>query len=172
MRIKENLTEKLHSDTSQKLINFKKNLNDNHNFQNTKLFKKFQKLKHQQYVSRVKINQHRKVNIYDQNDINDDNNNNNDPWLINCTDTLIPDSVTDIIRLGEKFSSYFLSSKKQHVFEIIKDLGSNIDQIPEVDDRDQLRHSIINIFLLKILYQTVTSFRIHSSGMMQFRNTF
>ena len=145
MRIKNNLTEKLDSDTLQNLINFQKNLNDNYNFQNTKLSKKLQKLKHQQYVSRVKINQHRKVNIYDQNDINDDNNNNNDPWLINCTDTLIPDSVTDIIRLGEKFSSSFLSSKKQHIFEIIKDVESNIDKIPEVNNRDLLRHSIINI---------------------------
>ena len=86
----------------------------------------------------------------DKNDSKDDNNNNNDPWLINCTDTLIPDSVTDIIRLGEKFSSFFLSSKKQHVFEIIKDVESNIDKIPEVNDRDQLRHSIINFsFLVK-----------------------
>ena len=65
--------------------------------------------------------------------------------MINCTDTLIPDSVTDIIRLGEKFSSSFLSSKKQHVFEIMKDVEPNIDKIPEVNDRDQLRHSIINI---------------------------
>ena len=38
-----------------------------------------------------------------------------------------------------------MSSKKQHVFEFIKDVESNIHKIPEVNDRDQLRHSIISI---------------------------
>ena len=38
MRIKDNLTEKLHSYTLQNLINIQKNFNYNYNFQNTKLF--------------------------------------------------------------------------------------------------------------------------------------
>ena len=54
-----------------------------------------------------------------------------DPWLMNFSNVDLSETVSDIIRLVDKFSSSSLSSKNEHIFEIIKDLETNIHKIPE-----------------------------------------
>ena len=48
------------------------------------------------------LNQHKMLNLFD---------NNKDPWIINVTYQPIPEQVSDILRLGEGFSSQFMRKK-------------------------------------------------------------
>ena len=70
------------------------------------------------------------------------NNNNSDPWLINYSNTVLPESVSEIIRLGDKFSTSFVSSENKHIFEIVKDLETNIHKIPE-EKQDEIRYKVL-----------------------------
>ena len=72
------------------------------------------------------------------------NNNNPDPWLINYSNTTLSASVSDIIRLGDKFSSSSVSSKNEHIFEIVKDLETSIHKIPE-EKQDEFRHKVLSL---------------------------
>ena len=54
---------------------------------------------------------------------------NDDPWFKNLSDTVIPNAVIDVLRLGEKFISSFLSSKQNIVFQIVKDVESSMSFI-------------------------------------------
>ena len=94
---------------------------------------KFENLKTKQIhsVDNICLNKHK-------------NSNNPDPWLINYSNIILPDSVSDIIRLGDKFSSSFVSSKKEHIFEIVKDLETNIHKIPE-EKQDEFRHKVLSL---------------------------
>ena len=75
---------------------------------------------------------------------NDENQEFKDPWIVNCTDVQIPDNVNDVLRLGNNFSSSFLTQKKDMVFEIIKDIESNMEKINKEKDREELRHKLLN----------------------------
>ena len=57
---------------------------------------------------------------------------------------MIPNSVIDILRLGEKFSSPHLTSKQNTIFQIVKDVESNMNFIEGEENRDILRHRILN----------------------------
>ena len=74
------------------------------------------------------------------------NNNNPNPWLKNYSNVALPQSVSDNIRLGNKFSSSFLSSKNEHIFEIVKDLETDIHEIPE-EKQDEFRHKFLSLSL-------------------------
>ena len=75
----------------------------------------------------------------------DDNKQVNDPWFNNLSDTTIPNSVIDILRLGEKFNSPHLTSKQNIIFQIVKDVESNMNFIEGGENRDVLRHRILNV---------------------------
>lgn len=104
----------------------------------------------------VCLNQYK--NIICSDDINNDNSNNPDPWLVNCTDIIIPETIKDVLRLSDNFCSSFLINKNKIVFETIKDLETNIYKIPE-DQRDEFRKRVINTssnFLKKSHHISVT----------------
>ena len=72
------------------------------------------------------------------------NNEYNDPWIVNCSDVEIPEKVNDVLRLGSEFSSSFFTKKKDMVFEIVKDIESNMVKIRKDKDREELWHKLLN----------------------------
>ena len=52
--------------------------------------------------------------------------------------------MNDVLRLGKDFSSSFLTKKKDMVFEIVKDIESNMIKIKKEKDREELRHKLLN----------------------------
>ena len=67
----------------------------------------------------------------------------NDPCIVNCSDVQIPKKVNDVLRLGSDFSSSLLSKKKDMVFEIVKDIESNMVRIKKEKDREDIRHKLL-----------------------------
>ena len=61
----------------------------------------------------------------------------------------IPDSVTDILRLGKGFSSMALNCRSKQVVEIIKDVEDNIDKLPRSDQQD-FRSKVLHLSKKKI----------------------
>ena len=115
------------------MISYQNDLNSKIHNNKIILDKKFENLKTKQYhyVDKICLNKHK-------------NSNNPDPWLINYSNIILPDSVSNIIRLGDKFSSSFVSSKNEHIFEIVKDLETNIHKIPE-EKQDEFRHKVLSL---------------------------
>ena len=60
------------------------------------------------------------------------------------SDTNIPKNVSDILRLGIQFNSHSITSKKDHILEIIKDVETNLTKFPE-KFHDEIRHKILAI---------------------------
>ena len=52
--------------------------------------------------------------------------------------------MNGVLRLGKDFSSSFLIKKKDMVFEIVKDIESNMIKIKKEKDREELRHKLLN----------------------------
>ena len=126
----------------QNIIEFQLNLQKiNNNKKEWILNKKLANLKNTQQIHNIiQLNKH-KVNL---NNECHDNKEFKDPWIVNCTDAHIPDNVNDVLRLGNNFSSSFLTKKKDIVFEIIKDTESNMEKIKIEKDREELRHKLLN----------------------------
>ena len=84
-----------HSDNT---ISYQNDLNSKIHNNKIILDKKFENLKTKQIhsIDKICLNKHK-------------NSNNPDLWLINYSNTILPESVSDIIRLGDKFSSSFVS---------------------------------------------------------------
>ena len=110
------------------MISYQNDLNSKIHNNKIILDRKFPNLKTS--VDKICLNKHKK--------------NNPDPWLINYFNTILLESVSDIIRLGDKFSSSFVSSKNEHIFEIVKDLETNIHKIPE-EKQDEFRHKVLSL---------------------------
>ena len=84
-----------------------------------------------------------------------------DPWLLNLTNIEIPDSETDILRMGKGLSSMALNCRPKQVVEIIKDVEANIDKIPRSDQQD---------FRSKVLHLSksfIDKFSMHKSSINQ-----
>ena len=115
------------------MISYQNDLNSKIHNNKIILDKKFENLKTKQIhsVDKICLNKHK-------------NKNNPDPWLINYSNTILPESVSDIIRLGDKFSSSSVSSKNEHIFQIVKDLETNIHKIPE-EKQDEFRHKVLSL---------------------------
>ena len=67
-----------------------------------------------------------------------------DPWIVNLTDVQVPDSVQDILRLGEGFSNNIINDKSKQMIEIAKDIEANINKIPRSDQQD-FRNNVLNL---------------------------
>ena len=67
-----------------------------------------------------------------------------DPWIVNLTLQPISGNVSDILRMGEGFSSQFIRKKSDQVIDLVKDLESNITKIP-IDNRQSFRNTFIEI---------------------------
>ena len=65
-----------------------------------------------------------------------------DPWLINLSDTCIHTNILDILRLGPDLNSQFTTNKNNHIFEIVKDLETNLIKFSE-KSHDKLRQDFI-----------------------------
>ena len=101
-----------------------------------KLSKKFHNLQQKQNPEPLlTLNQHKRLNLF---------NNNKDPWIVNLTLQPIPENVSDILRMGEGFSSQFIRKKSDQDIELVKDLESNITKIP-IDNRQSFRNTFIEI---------------------------
>ena len=74
------------------------------------------------------VNKYTTLNKHKENLNNEFNENKEfkDPWIVNCTDVQIPHKVNDVLRLRNNLSSSFITKKKDMVFEIIKDIQSNM----------------------------------------------
>ena len=68
----------------------------------------------------------------------------NNPWIVNFSDVQIPEKVNDVLRLEKEFSSSFLTKKKDMVFQIVKNIESNMVKIKKEKDRKELRHKLTN----------------------------
>ena len=130
---KDNLKALLPKEKFDKIVLYQPNLNKKYNLENNELKEKFEKLQTKKELTPI-LNQHKMNNKTED----------EDPWLLNCTDIDIPDTVKDILRLGEKFSSSFLTKKSQQVYEIVKNLEANIEKIPE-KAQDEFRHKILSL---------------------------
>ena len=115
------------------MLSYQNDLNSKIYNNKTILDKKFENLKSKQIhsVEKICLNKHK-------------NNHNPDLWLINYSNTILPESVSGIIRLGDKFTSSFVSSKNEHIFEIVKDLETNIHKIPE-EKQYEFRHKVLSL---------------------------
>lgn len=70
---------------------------------------------------------------------------NHDPWIKNLSNVTIPNVVNDVLRLGEKFSSNFLSSKNSQIFEIVKDVEINKENKINNNEQDAVRQKLTSI---------------------------
>ena len=64
--------------------------------------------------------------------------------MINLTNIRIPDSVEDILSLGEGFSNSMINSKSKQMLEIIKDVEASIYKLPHSDQQD-FRNKILHL---------------------------
>ena len=126
----------------QNIIEFKLNLQKISNNKRKKtLNTKLSNLKHSKQIDNtIQLNKH-KENFNNECHKNKEFK---DPWIVNCTDAPIPDNVNDVLRLGNNFSSSFFTKKKDMVFEIIKDIESNMEKINKEKEREELRHKLLN----------------------------
>ena len=133
--IKNNIIKIFPESKSNEIIDYQQVLNNNikHHNLNSRLSKKFDKLKN--YKDSVNLNLHNTI---------ENNNDFQDPWLINLSDTYIPKGVSDILRLGVNFNSQFTSYKKDHIFEIVEDIETNLMKFPE-ECHDEIRHKVLSI---------------------------
>ena len=120
----------------QNIIEFQLNLQKRSNNKKEKtLNKKLSNLKHsQQLDNTIQLNKHKE----NSNNECHENKEFKDPWIVNCTDVQIPENVNDVLRLGNNFSSSFLTQKKDMVFEILKDIESNMEKINKEKDRKHI----------------------------------
>lgn len=82
-------------------------------------------------IENINLNVHRIKNLEDN-------------WIVNNSNVEIPTNVSDILRLGDKFSSSFVTNKSSIIFDIVKDIESNMHKIP-FEVVDEFRHKVINI---------------------------
>lgn len=73
-------------------------------------------------------------------------NNIQEKWLINLTDTIIPDQVQKILSLGQNFSPPFVNKKHVPVLEILKNFESRSFLI-EADNRNEARLDLTNLIM-------------------------
>lgn len=75
------------------------------------------------------------------------NEKNADSWLINLSNsTIIPDLVSDTLRLGEKLNDIFLFNNYVEGFEIFEDMEANLHEIPN-ESHEEFGHKILAIAL-------------------------
>ena len=67
-----------------------------------------------------------------------------DPWFVNLTETQVPDSIQDILRLGKGFSSNMINDTSKQMIEIVKDIEANIQKIPKSDQQD-FRNKVLHL---------------------------
>ena len=140
--LKNSIDPNLYIDIVNKYINF----NFQFSHKSEKLKKKFDILENKNNVNVLDVNFYKSQDNDNVANLSFNTNTqpNDDPWFKNFSDTVIPNAVIDVLRLGEKFSSSFLSSKQNIIFQIIKDVKSSISFIEGEEVRDRLGHRVLN----------------------------